>query len=65
MVTVALGLTVDVPAQTVSVRPPKPLPFGAMTVRGLRVGDAELTVIVDAAGGVEVSGLPEGFTLAP
>jgi hypothetical protein len=35
-----------------------------MTVRGLRVGEAELTVIVDAAGEVEVSGLPEGFTLA-
>ncbi|GAA6527470.1 glycogen debranching N-terminal domain-containing protein [Intrasporangium sp. DVR] len=64
MLTVALGLTVNVPARKVSVHPAKPLPFGAMTVRGIRVGDAELTVIVDGAGGVEVAGLPEGFTLA-
>lgn len=63
MVTVALGLSVDVPARTVSVRPAEPLPFGAMTVRGIRVGDARVTVTVDAAGGVEVDGMPDGFTL--
>lgn len=63
MVTVALGLTVDVPARTVSVRPARPLPFGAMTVRGIRVGDALLRVTVSADGGVEVDGLPDGFTL--
>lgn len=63
MLTVALGLSVDIPARTVSVRPATSLPFGAMTVRGIRVGDTPITVTVDAAGGVEVDGLPHGFTL--
>jgi glycogen debranching enzyme len=63
MVTVALGLSADVPSRSVTVRPAASLPFGAMTVRGVRVGSARLTVIVDAAGRVEVEGLPDGFTL--
>lgn len=63
VLTVALGLSVDVPARTVTVRPAASSPFGAMTVRGIRVGESRLTVTVDAAGGVEVGGLPEGFTL--
>ncbi|MEO7447402.1 MAG: glycogen debranching N-terminal domain-containing protein [Humibacillus sp.] len=63
MLTVALGISVDVPRQTVSVNPPNPLPFGALTVTGIRVGEAAVTVAVDAAGTVAVTGLPEGFTL--
>ncbi|MCU1536979.1 MAG: hypothetical protein JWP82_1330 [Humibacillus sp.] len=69
MLTVALGVSVDVPGRTVTVRPPTPSPFGALSVSGLRVGTgdgaetADLTVSVDASGGVTVDGLPGGFTL--
>jgi glycogen debranching enzyme len=63
MLTVALGLDVDVPNRTVTVRPARSAPFGPLRVTGLRIGDATLTISVDAAGEVEVEGLPEGFTL--
>ena len=63
MLTVALGISVDVPNQRVRVRPPSPLPFGPLAVSGLRVGDAVVSVTVDSTGGVTVDGLPAGFTL--
>ncbi len=63
LLTVALGLSVDVPARTVTVRPPRPSTFGALTVHGIRVGPAILTVAVGADGTVRVDGLPEDFTL--
>jgi len=63
MLTVALGITVDVPGRRVQVRPPSPQPFGALTVKGLRVGEATISVTVDSSGAVTVEGLPSGFTL--
>lgn len=63
MLTVALGISVDVPSQRMTVRPPSPLPFGPLSVAGLRVGDAVVSVAVDSTGEVTVDGLPAGFTL--
>ena len=63
MLTVALGITVDVPGRRVQVRPPSPQPFGALTVKGLRVGEATISVTVDTSGDVTVEGLPSDFTL--
>ncbi|WP_374970174.1 glycogen debranching N-terminal domain-containing protein [Terrabacter sp. BE26] len=63
MLTVALGLSVDVPGRRVTVSPSSPLPFGAMTVKGLRVGEATVSVVVDASGEVTVEGLPADFSL--
>ncbi len=63
LVSVALGLSVDVPGRTVTVRPPSPGPFGPLSVRGIRVGDAVLSVSVEVGGAVTVEGLPAGFSL--
>ncbi|MEO7752225.1 MAG: glycogen debranching N-terminal domain-containing protein [Terracoccus sp.] len=63
LVSVALGLAVDVPGRTVTVSPPKVAAFGGLRVGGLRVGEATVTVTVSADGAVSVDGLPEGFTL--
>jgi glycogen debranching enzyme len=63
MLTVALGISVDVPARRVTVRPPSPQPFGALEVTGLRVGDATVSVLVDPSGGVTVEGLPADFSV--
>ncbi len=63
LLTIALGLAVDVPNRTVTLRPPPTLPFGPITVHGIRVGEAVLTVSVDATGVVTTDGLPDGFTL--
>ena len=63
LLTVALGLSVDVPGRTVTVRPPRPSTFGAVTVRGIRVGEARITVAVGGDGTVRVDGLPDDFTL--
>jgi glycogen debranching enzyme len=63
ILTLALGLSADVPNRTLTVRPPRSAPFGALTVTGLRVAESVLTIRVDSAGGVEVEGMPEGFTL--
>lgn len=62
LLTIALGLSVDVPNRTITVEPPPGLPFGPITVRGIRVGDASVTVAVDADGRTTVDGLPDGFT---
>ena len=63
MLTVALGVSVDVPARRLTVRPPSPLPFGALAVKGLRVAGHTVSVSVDASGVVTVEGLPADFTL--
>ncbi|MDN5796530.1 MAG: amylo-alpha-1,6-glucosidase [Intrasporangium sp.] len=63
ILTVLLGLEVDVPGRTVTVRPAPSAPFGPLRVGGLRIGEAILTISVDASGQVEVDGLPDGFTL--
>ncbi len=63
LLTIALGLSVDVPGRTVTVEPPPGLPFGPISVRGIRAGDAVLAIAVDAAGTVTVEGLPDGYSL--
>jgi len=61
LVQTCLGLTIDLPNGTVSVRPP--LGTGAITVEGIRVGDALVTVALAADGSVAVTGLPAGVRL--
>ncbi|GAB3057489.1 glycogen debranching N-terminal domain-containing protein [Intrasporangium mesophilum] len=63
MLTVALGLSVDVPAGTVTLRPPASMPFGPLRVSGLRIAGAAVTVTVGLDGAVAVEGLPPGLTL--
>jgi glycogen debranching enzyme len=60
---IALGLDVDAPARTLTVRPPKPLAFGAIRVTGLSVVGASVTIDVADDGSVVVDGLPEGWRL--
>ena len=60
---IAMGIEADVPAGTLTVRPPMPLAFGPMRVSGLRVGGASVTVDVAADGSVAVEGLPAGMVL--
>jgi glycogen debranching enzyme len=60
---IALGLDVDAPARTVTVRPPEPLAFGAIRVTGLSVVGAPVTIEVADDGSVTVDGLPEGWRL--
>ncbi|GAA1903918.1 amylo-alpha-1,6-glucosidase [Lapillicoccus jejuensis] len=59
LASVALGVEADVPAGELRLRPSRT--FGPVTVRGLRVGGASVTVRTGADGSVEeVTGLPEG-----
>ena len=58
---VVLGLTVDVPAGVVTLRPPAPSPVGALEVRGLPVGDGHLEVAIDRDGRVTRADAPPGF----
>ncbi|PZG24238.1 amylo-alpha-1,6-glucosidase [Micromonospora craterilacus] len=60
---VAAGVYPDVPAGTVRVAPLAGPRLGGLSVTGLRVGDGELGVTVDAAGHATVSGLPAGLTV--
>ena len=60
LVTVALGLRPD-GAGGLVVSPPRPAPFGALHVEGLRFRGQEFAVSVDADGQASVSGLPSGF----
>jgi glycogen debranching enzyme len=64
LLTVALGLRADLPRGVLEIRPLRPAPFGALTVSGLRVAGAEVTVQVDAAGEVTLSGVPEGVQIS-
>jgi glycogen debranching enzyme len=56
-----LGLSVDVPRAEVRVRPLSVL--GAVEVAGLQVAGRRISVAVDRAGAVEVSGLPAHIRL--
>lgn len=56
LVSVLLGLQIDVPGRWVRIRPVDGA--GPLHVRGLVFGEAEFSVRVDAAGGVRVDGLP-------
>jgi len=60
---VVVGLTVDVPAGVVTLRPPRPSPVGAVEVRGLPVGAGHLDVTLDREGRVTHVGGPPGFRL--
>ncbi len=59
----ALGLYPDVPSGRVELRPLKGAPLGAISARGLRIGDADVAVSVDRTGAPTVTGLPAGLTL--
>ncbi|MFI7151411.1 glycogen debranching N-terminal domain-containing protein [Nonomuraea sp. NPDC050022] len=59
----AVGLYPDVPGGKVLVRPLAGAPLGAVTVRGLRVAGADVTVSIDRSGGVQVTGLPPGLSV--
>ncbi|MEV6155590.1 glycogen debranching N-terminal domain-containing protein [Nonomuraea sp. NPDC052129] len=59
----AVGLYPDVPGGKVLVRPLTGAPLGAVTVRGLRVAGADVTVSIDRSGGVQVTGLPPGLSV--
>jgi hypothetical protein len=52
MVTAALGLAADAPAGRLSVSPMRPMPFGDLRVRGLRVRGEPVEVDVDDDGRV-------------
>jgi glycogen debranching enzyme len=54
-VQVLLGLQVDVPGRTATLRPLRPSPVGALRVEGLLVAGEPCTVEVDAAGEVLVA----------
>jgi glycogen debranching enzyme len=60
LVAVALGLRPHRSGGLV-VDPPRPSPFGALRVEGLRFRGHEFTVAVDRDGGATVTGLPDGF----
>jgi glycogen debranching enzyme len=59
----AVGLYPDVPGGKVVVRPLAGAPLGAVTVRGLRVAGADVSVSIDRSGGVQVTGLPPGLSV--
>jgi glycogen debranching enzyme len=59
----AVGLRPDVPAGTVTVAPLPGAPLGAVTARGLRIGDASVDVAVSSDGTATVSGLPASLRL--
>lgn len=52
LVEVVLGLSADAPNRSLAIAPISPAPFGATTVRGLRVRDVEVRVSVNADGEV-------------
>ncbi|MEV4532273.1 glycogen debranching N-terminal domain-containing protein [Asanoa sp. NPDC049518] len=59
----AVGLRPDVPAGTVALAPLPGAPLGAVTARGLRIGDASVDVVVEADGSATVEGLPDTLKL--
>lgn len=59
----AIGLYPDVPGGKAVLRPLPSAPFGALSVRGLRVAGSSVDVTVDASGTAHVTGLPHGITL--
>ena len=63
LLSVALGFDPDAPAGRLVLRPQRPAPFGALTVRGLRFAGHEFGVRCDADGNVEVLDPPPGVTV--
>ncbi|PZG44828.1 amylo-alpha-1,6-glucosidase [Spongiactinospora gelatinilytica] len=63
LVNAVLGVRPDVPAGRVALRPLAGAPLGALSVRGLRIADAEVEATVDASGNGFLTGLPGGLTL--
>ncbi len=61
LVTTVLGLRADVPAGRLHLSPLPDAPFGALDVRGLRLGDGLLDVEVDAEGQVRAVRAPDGI----
>ncbi len=61
LLSAVLGLSVDVPAGVVTLRPPAPSPVGAVSVRGLAVGPGRLDVDVDRDGRVTHVAAPVGM----
>ncbi|HYI33889.1 MAG TPA: hypothetical protein VEX88_10550, partial [Glaciibacter sp.] len=58
-----LGLDVDAPHGRIVVSPMSPMPFGALSVRGLSIGGGLFDIEVDAHGTVLDSHVPEGYVL--
>jgi glycogen debranching enzyme len=63
LVSVALGLEPDAPRDRLAVTPMLPAPFGALTVRGLRVRGAPVAVTVTADGHVTDVVAPSWLTV--
>lgn len=63
LVSAALGIHADVPAARVRLNPMRPSPFGAIEVRGLRVGGEELDLDLAADGTVHVVRAPSGLRI--
>ncbi len=61
VLTAALGLTADVPAGTLTCKPPSPSPVGAVRVEGLRIAGSNLTVDIAADGHVRAVEAPPGI----
>ncbi|MEO3862138.1 glycogen debranching N-terminal domain-containing protein [Acrocarpospora sp. B8E8] len=60
----AVGFYPDVPGGRAVLRPLAGAPLGAVSVRGLRVGDAHVDVHVDYDGKATATGLPAGMSLS-
>jgi glycogen debranching enzyme len=61
LVQMFLGLEVDVPARTITVRPATPSRVGALEVRGLSVAGGALDIAIDRNGRVLDVRAPQGF----
>ncbi|HEX5597673.1 MAG TPA: glycogen debranching N-terminal domain-containing protein [Micromonosporaceae bacterium] len=64
LLSAAAGVYPDVPAGRVHLRPLSPLPFGALTVRQLRVAQTPFGVTIDHSGAASISGLPAGLAVS-
>jgi hypothetical protein len=58
-----VGITADVPAGAVTVRPMTPSPVGALAVDGLRVAGEPLSLSVAADGSLGTIDAPPGLTV--
>jgi glycogen debranching enzyme len=63
VLTATLGLTPDLPAGRLTLRPMRPSPVGELTVRGLRVAGQPLDVRLTAAGDPEILTAPADLIL--
>ena len=63
VLTATLGLTPDLPAGRLTLRPMRPSPVGGLTVRGLRLAGRPLDVRLTAAGDAEVLTAPPDLIL--